>query len=117
MRNDRVHKNLQVQLLLSQLAALRRELRETLRAYEARLEIALAETIRYVSDLKTAKRLSCEQVDHVENLIVLVRKRKLKPEKGRRKDLRKVEKLITDIRATLPGELGSSGPFSQKRNR
>lgn len=103
MRNDRVHRNLQVQLLLSQLAALRRELRETLHAYEARLEIALAETLNYVTSLRTAKRVPREQMDQVDKLVVLLRKRKLKPEKGRRKDLRKVEKLITDIRATLPG--------------
>ena len=103
MRTDKAHKNLQIQLVVSQLAALRRELRETLHAYEARLEIALAETISYVTALKTAKRLPREHVDRIENLIILLRKRKLKPEKGRRKDLRKIDKLITDLRAILPG--------------
>ena len=102
---DKFHKNVEIQLLLSQLTVLRRELRETLHAYEARLEIALAETISYVTALKTAKRLPREHADHIENLIVLLRKRRLKPEKGRRKDLRKIEKLITDLRAILAGPL------------
>lgn len=100
---DKVHTNLQIQLLLSQLTALRRQLRETLHAYNARLEIALAETINHVSALKTAKRLPQEQFDNIDNLVVLLRQRKLKPEKGRRKDLRRIEDLINDLRsAVLP---------------
>jgi hypothetical protein len=102
-RKREIHMKLQIQLILSQLAALRRELRETLHAYEARLEISLAETIDYVAGLKTAKRLRRERIDHIDKLIVLLRSRKLKPEKGRRKDLRRVEEMITQIRATLPG--------------
>jgi hypothetical protein len=94
-----IRKKLQIQLILSQLAVLRRELRETLHAYEARLEIMLAEIANEVTTLKTAKRLSREQLDQIDSAVALLRKRKLKPEKGRRKDLRKIEKLTNDLHA------------------
>lgn len=103
-KNDReLHQKLQIQLALSQLAALRRELRETLHAYEARLEIMLAEIANELAGLKKAKQLSREQLDHVRRVITLLQRRKLKPEKGRRKDLRKVEKLIVDLHGTRIG--------------
>ena len=98
----RIHRRLRVQFVLSQLAAVRREFRETLRAYEARLEIALAEVVNEVGALKTTRRLQGERLDQIDNLMAVLQKRRLKPEKGRRKDLRKIEKLITDLRATLP---------------
>jgi hypothetical protein len=97
---DQIHNKLQAQLILSQLAALRREFREALHAYEARLEITVAEVANEFAALKKTKRLSREQVDRIDKVVALLRKRKLKPEKGRRKDLRKIEKLINDLRAT-----------------
>ena len=36
--------------------------------------------------------------------MILVRKRKLKPEKGRRKDLRKIDSLIEDLQVLIPGK-------------
>jgi len=96
---DEFHRKLQIQLVLSQLAALRRELRETLHAYEARLEIMLAELANEFAALKKAKRLSREQFDQIDNIVALLRTRKFKPEKGRRKDLRKIERLIDDLHA------------------
>jgi hypothetical protein len=96
---DEIRRKLQIQLVLSQLGVVRRELRETLRTFEARLEIALAEVINEITDLKTAKRLRNERLALIDNLEVLLRKRKLKPEKGRRKDLRKMEKLIHEVHA------------------
>lgn len=37
--------------------------------------------------------------------MIHVRKRKLKPEKGRRKDLRKIDSLIEDVRILMPTRL------------
>lgn len=98
-RKGKIHKKLQIQLLLSQLAALRRELRETLHAYEARLEITLAEVVNGFAALKKTKRFPRQEVDRVNEVIVLLRNRRLKPEKGRRRDLRKIEKLIRKLHA------------------
>jgi hypothetical protein len=42
-------------------------------------------------------------------MTIMVRKRKLKPEKGRRKDLRKIDSLIRDLHSiTHPAGLGNS---------
>ena len=37
-------------------------------------------------------------------MMILVQKRKLKPEKGRRKDLRKIDSLIEDLQALVPNK-------------
>ena len=83
-------------MLAEELAALRRDLRATIRAYAARLEIDLAESMATVSS-KRAEALSREQLHDIRDLTIMVRKRKLKPEKGRRKDLRKIDSLIRDL--------------------
>jgi hypothetical protein len=100
MTKDRLHKKVRIQLILSQVATLRRELRETLHAFEARLEIKLAEVAHEFAALKTAKRFPKEQLNQIDSVIVLLRNRKSRPEKGRRKDLRKIEKLINDLHVT-----------------
>ena len=83
-------------MLAEELAALRRDLRATIRAYAARLEIDLAESTAAVATSK-AETLSREQLHDIRDLTIMVRKRKLKPEKGRRKDLRKIDSLIRDL--------------------
>jgi len=43
-------------------------------------------------------------VHEIRDLTIMLRKRKLKPEKGRRKDLRKIDSLIRDLYSvTHPG--------------
>jgi hypothetical protein len=85
-----------VTMLAGELAVLRRDLRKTIRAYASRLEVALAESVAAVSS-KRAEALSREQLHDIRDLTIMVRKRKLKPEKGRRKDLRKIDSLIHDL--------------------
>jgi hypothetical protein len=84
-----------VTMLAGELAILRRDLRATIRAYAARLEIDLAESMSAVSS-KRAETLSRERLHDIRDLTIMVRKRKLKPEKGRHKDLRKIDSLIHD---------------------
>ena len=93
-----------VTALETELAALRRDLRATVRAYAARLEINLAESAVAVSSAKADQTLSRQRLDQIRELMILVRNRKFKPEKGRRKDLRKIDALIRDVHAvTHPG--------------
>jgi hypothetical protein len=92
-----------VTMLAGELAILRRDLRKTIRAYGSRLEVALEESMATVSS-KRAEALSREQLHDIRDLTIMVRKRKLKPEKGRRKDLRKIDSLIHDLHSiTHPG--------------
>jgi len=73
------------------------ELRATLRAYSARLEISLAQTTAVVANSKSADELLRDELHKIRDLTQIVRNRKLKPEKGRRKDLRKLDCLIEDL--------------------
>jgi hypothetical protein len=97
-----------VTMLAGELAILRRDLRKTIRAYASRLEVALAESVAAVSS-KRAEALSREQLHDIRDLTIMVRKRKLKPEKGRRKDLRKIDSLIHDLHSiTHPADSRNS---------
>ena len=55
------------------------------------------------------RALSREQLHEIRDLTIMLRKRKLKPEKGRRKDLRKIDSLIRDLHSiTHPTESRNS---------
>jgi transcription elongation GreA/GreB family factor len=83
--------------LQAELMALRRKLRATIRAYAARLEIDLAESAAAVAALKPAEALSRERLHEIRELTTMLRNCKVKPEKGRRKDLRKLDSLIHEV--------------------
>jgi hypothetical protein len=92
--------------LQMELTNLRRKLRTALRAYGARLEIDLAESIAIVAEFKPVESLPRQRFHEIRELTNLVRNCKLKPEKGRRKDLRKIDSLIREIHSmTHPGAL------------
>ena len=91
-----------VKVLETELEKLRQDLRATVRAYAARLEINLAESRAALGSLKPAEELSRERLNELRDLMIHVRKRKLKPEKGRRKDLRKIDSLIEDLQLLVP---------------
>jgi hypothetical protein len=86
-----------VTMLTDELDAVRRDLRRTIRAYAARLELDLAESIAAVTRYKRAEDLTRERLHDIRDLTIMMRKRKLKPEKGRRKDVRKLDSLIRDL--------------------
>jgi hypothetical protein len=92
-------------LLESELEKLRQDLRATVRAYAARLEIGLAESRAALESSKPAEEMSRERLHQLRDLTILVRKRKLKPEKGRRKDLRKIDSLIEDLQLLVPSKV------------
>jgi hypothetical protein len=84
-------------MLTDELDAVRRDLRRTIRAYAVRLELDLAESIAALTRYKRAEELSRERLHDIRDLTIMMRKRKLKPEKGRRKDVRKLDSLIRDL--------------------
>ncbi len=84
-------------MLERELEALRRDLRSTIRAYAARLEIDLAESTQAVGSVKNGGNLSRERLHDIRELMILVRNRKVKPQSGRRKDVRKIDAIIRDV--------------------
>jgi len=93
-----------VTMLTDELDAVRRDLRRTIRAYAARLELDLAESIAAVTRYKRSEDLSRERLHDIRDLTIMMRKRKLKPEKGRRKDVRKLDSLIRDLHSIAQPE-------------
>ena len=91
-------------MLAEEVAALRRDLRATVRAYAARLEIDLAESMKAVASTKRAETLARDQLHEIRELTIMLRKRKLKPEKGRRKDLRRIEQAVRSMRKIAQSE-------------
>jgi len=88
-----------VTMLTDELDSVRRDLRRTIRAYAVRLELDLAESIAAVTRYKRGEDLSRERLHDIRDLTIMMRKRKLKPEKGRRKDVRKLDSLIHDLQS------------------
>ena len=86
-------------MLESELLGLRRDLRATLRAYAARLEVHLAEGTAVIAASKDADELPREQLHRIRDLTMTMRNRRLKPEKGRRKDLRALDLLIEEVQS------------------
>jgi hypothetical protein len=86
-----------LKLLESEISALRRDLRATLRAYSLRLEGELLATTAALKSYGPVDELSRERLHRVRDLTIMVRNRRLKPAKGRRKDLRLIDTLIADL--------------------
>ena len=102
---------LPVTLLEKELQSLRRDLRTSVRAFAARLEITLAESAAAIRGYRRQETLlSRDQLYQIRELTTLLRKRKLSPEKGRRKDLRKLDNLIREMHEiTHPGASRDGG--------
>jgi hypothetical protein len=86
-----------LKLLESEISALRRDLRATLRAYSLRLEGELLATTAALKSYGPVDELSRERLHRVRDITIMVRNRRLKPAKGRRKDLRQIDTLIADL--------------------
>ena len=69
-------------MLTDELDSVRRDLRRTIRAYAARLELDLAESIAAVNSYKRGEDLPRERLHDIRDMTIMMRKRKLKPEKA-----------------------------------
>lgn len=92
-----------VKMLAAEISALRRDLRTTVRAYSARLDKELVATAAALQSYAPVDELSREHLYRVRDFTIMVRNRRLKPEKGRRKDLRLIDNLVTDLQPILAG--------------
>lgn len=90
-----------VTMLESELHALHHDLRTVAKAYISRLENDLLVCIAALRSHGPIEQLPREILHQVRDLTIIVRNRKLKPEKGRRKDLRKIDSLIVDLVSTM----------------
>jgi len=100
-RRGRPQESSPVTMLESELHALHRDLRTTAKAYIARLENDLLVCLAVLRSYGPIENVSREMLHQIRDLTIIARNRKLKPEKGRRKDLRKIDSLIVDLVSTI----------------
>ena len=80
-----------------ELAVLRRNLGLTSQVYEKKLKADLALVMVWNEGIEKLAKPSREQLRDLGDMLGLLRKLKLKPEKGRRRDLRKIDAAIEDL--------------------
>jgi len=87
--------------LLSDLVSLRRALRHTNRAYLNRLESEIDEVAAWASARARERNLPKARLRDLGDMITLVRKIDPKPSKGRRRDLKKIDATVGDLREII----------------
>lgn len=100
-RRGRAQESSPLTMLESELRSLHRDLRTIAKAYIARLENDLFVCLAALRSYGPIDQVPREMLHQIRDLTIVVRNRKLKPEKGRRKDLRKVDSLIVDLVSTI----------------
>lgn len=94
---------LPLKAVADELAFLRKTFREVLAAYANHIEgeiVALREAVQMVTQ---AKRVPAGRVHDLRDMLMLLRGFKVKPAKGKRRDMKKVEVLIEELRRTVDG--------------
>jgi hypothetical protein len=87
--------------LLTDLASLRLTLRRTGRAYLSRLEAEIDEVAAWASEQAKEGDLPKARIRDLGDMITLVRKIDTKPIKGRRRDLKKIDTIVGDLRELM----------------
>jgi hypothetical protein len=100
-RRRRAQESSPLTMLESELRSLHRDLRAIAKAYIARLENDLFVCLAALRSYGPIEKVPREMLHQIRDLTIVVRNRKLKPEKGRRKDLRKIDSLIVDLVSTI----------------
>ena len=103
-RDEKKHETSPVRHLQLELQKLRRELRTTARVYTQRLEHELVAATDVLARYAPAEKLTREQLHRVRDFAIMMRQRRLRPDKGRRKDLRRIDSLISDLRPLIDNE-------------
>ncbi len=87
--------------LLNDLVSLRRSLRRTGRTYLSRLEAEIDEVAAWANERAKETDLPKSRIRDLGDMITLVRKIDRKPNKGRRRDLKKIDATVGDLRELI----------------
>ena len=88
-------------MLAADLAGLRRIFSATLRSYQARIEGDIALVKQAALDGGAGDKVPSERIRDLRDMLTLVRRLEVKPAKGRRRDLRKIENVIDELRELI----------------
>jgi len=83
--------------VFSELQDLRAELREAASSYAARLDSEIERVRVAVETGATGSNVSSAKIRDLRDMLTLLRHRQIKADKGRRKDLKKIESVVSDL--------------------
>ena len=86
---------------IEELDQLRSVFRETVDAYAGRLESEIKLVRDAVVELKKQKDPCTERIHDLRDMLTLLRHISVKAEKGRRKDLKKLDSIVGDLRMMI----------------
>jgi len=86
---------------IEELDQLRTVVRETLDAYGGRLEAEIALVRAAVSELRKLKEPSSDRIRDLRDMLTLLRHVPVRTDKGRRKDLKKLDSLVGDLQMMI----------------
>jgi hypothetical protein len=84
-----------------ELDLLRRSFRESVNTYATRIETQLSQVRERVIGQAKNSKIPPSRIRDLRDIITLCRTLDLKPDKGRRKDLKKIESAVEEIQAML----------------
>jgi hypothetical protein len=83
--------------VVEELDVLRSEFRSALLAYAGRIEEEIGLVRKTVAAEGAGKKVSAAKLRDLRDMLTLLRKFSIKPEKGRRKDFKKIDALVGDL--------------------
>jgi hypothetical protein len=82
-----------------ELAFLRKSFKELISAYAAQIEAEIAQIqIVIATETESKKKFPASRVADLRDMLMLLRNFDIKPARGRRRDLKKVENLMRDLK-------------------
>jgi hypothetical protein len=90
-----------IKSVAEELDLLRKSFRESVNAYAKRIETQLAQAREHILAQTKDPKTQPSRIRDLRDIITLCRTLDLKPDKGRRKDLKKIESALEEIEAMI----------------
>lgn len=84
-----------------ELRALRRDLKLVGRTYLQRIDSEIEEILQAVNEMQSTDEIPAAKIRDLRDMMMLVHGLQIKPDKGRRKDLKKIDSTVGDLRLFL----------------
>lgn len=87
-----------------ELTFLRKTFRDLVQAYASQIEAEITQLHTLVAgEAESKKKLPGTRVSDLRDMLMLLRSLEVKPAKGRRRDLKKIENLVEELRGIVEG--------------
>ena len=90
-----------IKAVVEDLEQLREVFRETIQRHAERVDEEVLAILRAVKDMAESGKVTSAQMRDVRDMMTLLRNTDFKPEKGRRKDLKKIDNLVGDLQMLI----------------